>query len=309
MLIDLSAQAKFRVTGKDRLRFLNGQLTNDIAQLQPGNTLYACALTTKGKLCADLYVTSTSQAFYLDTGPALRHPLSERLERYIIADDVSLEDVTTDFGLFHILEQDLEQLAEKLQSGQTRPPEAGQTEAPFFWSASSRFDSQGVDIWFPPETRTRIREIWPEREADPDSVESLRIERGIAAWGKELSEKVIPNEAHLEGRAISYTKGCYVGQEVISRIRSVGHVNRCLRGLKALEDISLEGGDKLVADPQSGKEIGSITSSGRSRGAGHTVALGFVKRGFEQAGTILKVLRRGSLLGSVEVSTLPFDFS
>src|SRR5262252_154737 len=97
MLLDLTERAKFKVTGEDRVRFLNGQLTNDILGLEPGRARYACALTAKGKLCADLYVTSTAEVLYLDTALILQSSLLIRLERYIIADDVVVEDLTDEF--------------------------------------------------------------------------------------------------------------------------------------------------------------------------------------------------------------------
>src|SRR5215470_12448914 len=110
MLLDLSERAKFKVTGADRVRFLNGQLTNDMLGLKLGTTCYACALTAKGKLCADLYVTSAAEALYLDTALILQSSLLTRLERYIIADDVVIEDVTDEFGLLHFVNRNVEEL-------------------------------------------------------------------------------------------------------------------------------------------------------------------------------------------------------
>src|SRR6476660_7979321 len=104
MLLDLSDRAKFKVTGKDRVRFLNGQLTNDIDRLPFGSAIYACALTAKGKLCADLFVAAIEENHYLDAESVLKESLAARLERYIIADDVALEDVTEEFGLFHLID-------------------------------------------------------------------------------------------------------------------------------------------------------------------------------------------------------------
>ena len=102
MLLNLSDRAKFRVTGRDRVRFLNGQLTNDIRSLRPGSAICACALTAKGKLCAYLFVAATDAIHYLDADSALRESLAARLEKYIIADDVVLKYVTEEFGLFHL---------------------------------------------------------------------------------------------------------------------------------------------------------------------------------------------------------------
>ena len=305
MLLDLTERGKFKVTGEDRVRFLNGQLTNDILGLKPGNTRYACALTAKGKLCADLYVTSIAEALYLDTALILRSSLLIRLERYVIADDVVIEDLTDEFGLLHFLNQNAQ---EPVKDGLERVfASVSKGSTPVFASESNRFTSVGVDLWFPRSARSWILETLNEEPLASEAAENLRIERGIAAWGNELSENVIPNEADLQQRAISYTKGCYLGQEVISRIKSVGHVNRLLKGLVPIGDILLEQGDKLIADTQSMKEIGFITSVGKSGKSGRVIALGFVRRGFDKPGTALQLSRNDTLIGSVEVRTFPLD--
>jgi len=305
MLLDLTERGKFKVTGEDRVRFLNGQLTNDILGLKPGNTRYACALTAKGKLCADLYVTSIAEALYLDTALILRSSLLIRLERYVIADDVVIEDLTDEFGLLHFLNQNAQ---EPVKDGLERVfASVSKGSTPVFASESNRFTGVGVDLWFPRSARSWILETVNEEPLASEAAENLRIERGIAAWGNELSGNVIPNEAELQERAISYTKGCYLGQEVISRIKSVGHVHRLLRGLVPIGDILLEQGDKLIADTQSMKEIGFITSVGRSEKLGRVIALGFVRRGFDEPGTALQLSRSNTLIGSVEVRTFPLD--
>ena len=114
-----------------------------------------------------------------------------------------------------------------------------------FQIESARFGPSGVDLWFPASQMALMRERLKNELIDAEALENLRIELGIARWGSELSENVIPNEAMLDKRAISYTKGCYLGQEVISRIKSLGHVNRHLRGLLPAGDIVLKAGDKL----------------------------------------------------------------
>ena len=292
MLLDLSDRAKFRVTGQDRVRFLNGQLTNDILSLQPGSAICACALTAKGKLCADLFVAATEALHYLDADSALRESLAARLEKYIIADDVALEDATEEFGLFHLID-----------AGSPLPLEG----IDLFQSESTRFAMPGVDLWFPAQQSASIRERLNQVPIDAEALESLRIERGIPRWGNELSESVLPNEAGLETRAISYTKGCYLGQEVISRIKSLGHVNRRLRGLLPVGGVFLESGDKLVGTEEAGKEIGFITSVGRNRALDRAIALGYVRRGFDAPGSILQVRRNNTLIGSIEVCSLPFN--
>ena len=307
MLLDLTERGKFKVTGEDRVRFLNGQLTNDILGLKPGTTRYACALTAKGKLCADLYVTSIAEALYLDTALILRSSLLIRLERYVIADDVVIEDLTDEFGLLHFLNQNVQEPVKDRDGLERVFASVSKGSTPVFASESNRFTSVGVDLWFPRSARSWILETLNEEPLASEAAENLRIERGIAAWGNELSGNVIPNEAELQERAISYTKGCYLGQEVISRIKSVGHVNRLLRGLVPIGDILLEQGDKLIADTQSMKEIGFITSVGKSEKLGRVIALGFVRRGFDEPGTALKLSRSNTLIGSVEVRTFPLD--
>jgi folate-binding protein YgfZ len=289
MLLDLSDRAKFRVTGKDRTRFLNGQLTNDILGLHPGSAIYACALTAKGKLCADLFVAATDQNHYLDTEPVLRESLAARLEKYIIADDVTLEDVTDQFGLFHLIEPKAPGPSESLEV-----------------LLSTRFGQAGFDLWFPLGQAASVLERLNQHPLDAEALETLRIEQGVARWGTELSENVLPNEADLDKRAISYTKGCYLGQEVISRIKSLGHVNRHLRGLLPASDILVQVGDKLIDATETGKEVGFITSVGRSRSLGRQIALGYIRRGFDAPGSTLQVRRNSTLVGSLQVCSLPF---
>jgi folate-binding protein YgfZ len=300
MLIDLSDRAKYRVIGNDRSRFLNGQLTNDILNLQPGTAIYACALSAKGKLCADLYVAATKDYHYLDTDPLLRESLAARLEKYMIADDVALEEVTDTFGLFHL--PNLDSLG---AHSEFSLPALFSENAEGFVIACNRFGVPGIDLWFPAGEAASVRAQLKEMPVDSVTVENLRIEQGIARWGNELSENVIPNEAGLDKNAISYTKGCYLGQEVISRIKSIGHVNRLLRGLLPASDVAVEKGDKLFSSEQ--KEVGFVTSVARSRSSGRAIALGYVKRGFDAPGTTLQVRRNNILIGPIEVRSLPFN--
>lgn len=288
MLIDLSSRAKFRMVGEDRLRFLNGQLTNDLRQLRTGETIYACALTAKGKLSGDLYVSAAEGQFLLDWERGLREDLATRLERYIIADDVALEDITDQFGLLHLL-------------GQTVP---GEMPREISVARSDRFGELGYDLFFPIHLATNLQSRLGTEPLTPPQLEKFRIERGVPRWGAELSEEVIPVEAALDDRAISYTKGCYLGQEIISRIKSVGHVNRHLRGLRLLKgEQILKGAQMALSD---GHVVGKITSSCFSERIGIWIGLGFVRRGSDTPGTQLDLRHNSDLIGSVEVCSLPF---
>jgi tRNA-modifying protein YgfZ len=290
MLIDLSNRAKFRVTGGDRVRFLNGQLTNDLKDANPGQTVYACVLTVKGKLCGDLFVTPIEDAFLLDCHPDLRESLLARLEKYAIADDVEFSDQTDLFSLFHTLAPEL--------------PKAIFPEGTV--SHSNRFGVEGNDLLVPVALKNVVPQLLQEKVLETEQIEAFRIEQGIPEWSKELGEDVIPNEAGLDQRAISYTKGCYVGQEVISRLKSLGHVNRKLRGVQLVSGSTLTAGDKLVND--SGQLTGTVTSASKSERLAGWIGLAYLKRNFDQPGSRyhLQPPNNSDLIGTAEVRSLPF---
>jgi tRNA-modifying protein YgfZ len=296
IFIDLSKRAKFRITGADRLRFLNGQITNDLRKASETSAIEACILNAKGKTDAHIYVSASGDSFLVDAAADLRETLKVRLDRYVIADDVQIEDVTDQFSLFHALSQ--------------HPPtvENGRIVS------VRRFADLGWDIWGDAtQYRVSLEEL-SSRWAlcDSDAAEVMRIEQGIPSWGHELTNDIIPIEANLEQRAIDYQKGCYIGQEVISRIKMSGQTNKRLCGLISLDNLPLQPGMKLAASSAAGKEAGWITSATRSKRLGKEIALGYVKRGFNSAGTNLDVLAagdsasKGSQLIRVEVVLLPF---
>jgi tRNA-modifying protein YgfZ len=296
IFIDLSKRAKFRITGADRLRFLNGQITNDLRKASETSAIEACILNAKGKTDAHIYVSASGDSFLVDAAADLRETLKVRLDRYVIADDVQIEDVTDQFSLFHALSQ--------------HPPtvENGRIVS------VRRFADLGWDIrGDATQYRVSLEELSSQWAlCDSDAAEVMRIEQGIPSWGHELTNEIIPIEANLEQRAIDYQKGCYIGQEVISRIKMSGQTNKRLCGLISLDNLPLQPGMKLAASSAAGKEAGWITSATRSKRLGKEIALGYVKRGFNSAGANLDVLAaadsasKGSQLIRVEVVLLPF---
>jgi folate-binding protein YgfZ len=294
--LDLSGRAKFRITGTDRLRFVNGQITNDLRKASETSAIEACILNAKGKTDAHIYVSASGDSFLVDAAADLRETLKVRLDRYVIADDVEIEDVTDRFSLFHALSQ------------QRPNVEHGRIVS------VRRFAEPGWDTWGD-ATQYRVSlEDLSSRWAlcDSDAAEVMRIEQGIPSWGHELTNEIIPIEANLEQRAIDYQKGCYIGQEVISRIKMSGQTNKRLCGLISLDDLPPQPGMKLAAPSAPEKEAGWITSATRSKRLGKEIALGYVKRGFNSAGANLDVLAagdyasKGSQLIRVEVVLLPF---
>ena len=289
--LDLSAHAKLRVTGADRFRFINGQITNDLRKANETAAIEACVLNAKGKLNAQISIAALGEAFLIDAEPELRETLRARLERYVIADDVQIEDVTEEFSLFHIFTED----PPALESGRI--------------VSARRFATTGWDIWSDSARHDTVRHELASAYLCIDSAAAdvMRIEQGLPRWGRELTDEIIPIEANLEQRTIDYQKGCYIGQEVISRIKMSGQTNKRLCGLISLNNIALQSGMKLVAPSASGKEAGWITSATRSLRLGKEIALGYVKRGFNNPATNLEALsldQTGPI--PVEVVSLPF---
>jgi folate-binding protein YgfZ len=286
---DLSPRVKLRITGADALRFLNGQITNDLRKAIPDFAIQASVLSAKGKLNAFVFISTEADSFVLDADPEVREEFPARIERYIIADDVQIEDVTERFALFHVIGE--------------MPPD------PFRPSRvvrADRFGCSGWDIWL---ERAEIERVRQELSAtltfcDGECAEVFRIERGIPRWGRELTDQIIPTEANLEAISIDYSKGCYIGQEVISRIKMSGQNNKRLCGLVSLSGMPLRAGMRLAAGDDEAKEVGWITSATRSPRLGKEIALGYVKRGFNSAGSRLQAVAPEN---SGEDTTVPVE--
>ena len=283
-LFDLSARAKLRLTGGDRIRFLNGQVTNDIRKANANLSMPACVLNAKGKTDALVFVSAGPEELFIDAEAEQRETLVQRLDRYIIADDVTIEDVTEEFSLFHLT----------AESAPALPNDAN-------WRRAKRFGSVGWDLVVPAAEHDLVLQTLSANETllDEESAERLRIEQGIPRWGFELTDQIIPVEANLADDAIDYAKGCYIGQEVISRMKMSGQMSKRLCRLVSLDGSPLTPATRLLA-PEDAKDVGWITSATRSDRLGKEIALGYVKRGFNQAGTKLSAAEH-----PVEVVELP----
>lgn len=260
----LSPRALWRLTGPDAARYLNGQVTNDVANLADGKACYAAVCTAKGRMEGDVSIAIHAGEFYLDADPVLRETLGARLEKYLIADDAVFEDVSDLWSLSHVF-------------GTIPPPspEAG------FVIAYARFGVPGHDIW-----AANPSPVIVGATVEADVLETLRLEQGIPRWGAELTMATLPPEAgpHMLD-AISYTKGCYVGQETIARLKSVGHVNRTLVFLRSDSAAFPTPGAKLK---QGDHETGIVTSSGYSPHLEQGIALGYAQRQAAVEGVLLE---------------------
>jgi folate-binding protein YgfZ len=290
--LDISERAKFQITGTDRSRFLNGQITNDLRKASETVAVEACILNAKGKMNAHIFVSALGECFSVDAEPELRETLRIRLERYVIADDVQIEDVTDQFSLFHVL------------SEESPNPEHDRIVS------VRRFAERGWDIWSVAGHRDAVLEQLSSAFVflDSSASEVMRIEQGIPRWGRELTEEIIPIEANLEQRTVDYEKGCYIGQEVISRMKMSGQTNKRLCGLVSLDDVPFQLGMKLVSASAAGREVGWITSATRSERMGKEIALGYVKRGFNSASTKLDAFSAENSAKRIPVEVVPVPF-
>jgi tRNA-modifying protein YgfZ len=273
---DLSPRVKLSITGPDSLRFLNGQISNDLRKATASFAIQASVLSAKGKLNANVFVSVEGDSFMLDADPEVREELPARIERYIIADDVQIEDVTDSFAIFHV--------TGGIPASVFRPSRTVQAD---------RFGCTGWDVWFERTEMARARQDLSATLffGDEACAEVFRIERGIPRWGRELTDQIIPTEANLEATSIDYSKGCYIGQEVISRIKMSGQTNKRLCGLVSVAGTPLKPGMRLATPGEDeSKEAGWITSATRSPRLGKEIALGYVKRGFDAVGSRLRAL-------------------
>ena len=273
--VNLSDRARFRLTGADCIRYLNGQVTNDVRLANDRETIYACVTDLKGRIVADVFIHATAPgaALLLDAEPPLREVLGPRLEKYIIADDAELTDVTDEWQQWHVFGP----AAPSVQLG------AG------IVLKSNRLGMEGVDIWLPAEETPPFSSC-PRLSAE--NFETLRILRGIPRYPNELNGDTFPPEAGLDDRAMSYTKGCYIGQEVLSRIRTTGRMPRELvRWEASAAGGQIAAGDALLA-PQDGgepKAIGKVTSLAWHPMLERLVGLAYLKQGYRGADSELLV--------------------
>ena len=297
-LIDRSAQGKIVLTGADRAAFLHALLTNDISRLTPGSGVYAAYLTPQGRMISDLRIVETGPEMLLDVEPSVGDALSERLDQLVFSEDVQIRNATRELAEIGVhgplaakaLEQAVGVPAARLESlneyDNVRAPGSSTTIV-----RDSAFGMAGFDVYLPMSDRGPLVDALMKAGAvpmDADTVETLRIEAGRPKFAVDMDTDTIPLEAGIEDRAISMTKGCYVGQEVIVRVLHRGR-GRVARRLVWLE---LEGAEIPAAgDPilGAGAEVGRITSAAFSPRANAPLALGYVLRDFASAGTPVEV--------------------
>jgi len=277
---DRSPRGLLELRGADRHTFLQGMVSNDVLALAPGDVRHAALLDSTGHILADLHVHAFPDALVVETDPVCLPALHGTLEKFLIMEDVTLTDVSDQWAIFSVLGEGAAQWSDL--PGEKRP-----LAVPL---------ASGFDLWLP---AAESAAAWKALTAagvtplDEGSAEALRVEAGIPAWGQELSPSILLPEAGMDD-AVSYTKGCYVGQEIVARLHARGHTNRALRQILLTEDAPVPptGATVHVPEdgPEPGREIGRITSAVASpRHGGQSLALAYVRKEYFAGGTPVSV--------------------
>jgi folate-binding protein YgfZ len=274
-LLDRSERGKLALSGGDAKAFLHGQVTQDVTGLSAGHGRYAAFLTPKGKMLGDLRILDGGDELLLDTERVALQPLFNMIRRYSLGYDVQLHKRTLECGLLSLIGPLADALAARI--GVTPGPEEHDHVAHELAGTMVRAirTDVGLDLLFAAEASDAVRAAALEAgaaEIGEQAAEAVRIERGRPRYGVDLDTSVIPQEAGLNARAVSFTKGCYVGQETVARLFYRGKPNRELRGLSAADP--LHPGTELTLED---RVVGTITSAVDSPRLG-PIALALVRR-------------------------------
>ncbi len=309
-LFTLDSRAVLEVTGGDRVRWLEGQVSNAVGALDPGGPRAGCLallLTPQARIVSDLYVLVRPECFWLDCDRAAAPRVLERLAKMVIADDVRLEDRSAAVARLGL---EGPRAPEILAAVLTGPPELppdgaapariGDVElhvAAFGWSGEPAFQ-----LFVPRAACERVEDALREQgaghglvQAQEAALEILRVEAGTPRFGHELDEDALPAETGLLERAVSFTKGCYTGQEIVARMHARAQVKHRLVGLRLEGEETPEAGAVVEVD---GRRVGEVTSVARSPRVG-AIALAFVARPHDAPGTVVSLGDLRARVGSL----------
>jgi aminomethyltransferase len=272
--LDLSDRGKIRVTGRDRVRYLHNMLSNDVKSLAPGQSNYHFLLNAQGRIQADANLFVFPEWMLIDCEPELTERILQHLKRYIIADQVQLEDVTASLATIAI-------------EGAQVPAEVGLKARDLLAAPCSATGQPG--LWMFVE-QDRLASVDWGLAATPAEARIVRVENGIPRYGEDFGETTLPQETQ-QTRALCFTKGCYLGQEIVERIRARGQVNKLLVQVGVDGEPPPSPGATILAG---GQEVGRLTSPVYSPRLGQSVGLAILRREFAAPGTELTVEGRAS---------------
>ena len=293
--LDVSARGRIYASGDDRARLLHAMTTNHVQQLTPGTGCYAFFLNAQGHIQADVNLLCLEDRFLLDTEAETRERVFRHLDKYIIADDVALEDVTATLACVAV---EGPHAAAVLAAIGAPTPDA--EYAHVLWNGAivertSETGEPGFRIFMPNETKAD----WIARlesagavSATPDEARTVRLEHGKPRYGEDIFDTTLPQETR-QMHAVHFSKGCYIGQEIVERIRSRGRVNRLLVTLEVEGESPLAGGTKVVAGAA---EAGEIASSAFSPALGRVIALAYLRAQYAADAAVLQAGGRTALV-------------
>jgi len=288
--MDLSSSGKIRVLGEDRARLLHAMTTQDVQSLTPGHGVYAFFLNAQGRILGDANIFCREDCFLLDTEPETRQKLFDHIDRYIIADDVTLEDATGEMATIAIEGPQAAAILERL--GAPVPESDYETRA---WSGMTVacVSSSGTGGFFvflnPAKKGDLIAAIEAKgiAEATPDDARTVRIEHGRPRYGEEITERYLVQET-AQLQAVHFSKGCYLGQEIVERVRSRAQIHRVLRRIEVDSPDMPAAGSKLKS-PDAQADAGEIASAAFSPALGKVAAIAYVRTQFAEPGTDLRL--------------------
>lgn len=291
-VVDVSDRGKIATTGEDRARLLHAMTTNHVQALTPGQGLYAFFLNAQGRIQSDVLLYCRPDELILDVEPESRAKVFQHLDHYIIADDVTVDDRSEQWFALDVSGPRSSEILTQLGAPQ---PEADYENAA--WDnrlviRTTATGAPGYRLLGPIEEKQPLLEALTSAGAmlsDAATAEVIRLEHHRPRYGVDITDANIPQETSLM-QAIHFSKGCYLGQEIVERVRSRGHVNRSLMTFSITGESAPPPLTKLLAD---GKEAGTITSAAYSPHLGYVVALGFIRAEHQKPGTLLTLSTGG----------------
>ena len=295
-MIDFSSRGRLLVSGSEAVTFLNGLITNDMKTLSVNSWMPAAFPNVQGRLLAAIRIIHHDDGFLIDTEDATHDKVLKLLERYTLAGDFRVKDLTNETALLSIQGKQAEEIVRPVlgeraakverQKGVTAELENGNNVTII---RATHTAEDGFDLFIDASDAEQLQRLLMNGGAQPvspDVLETLRIEAGIPRYGVDMDESSVVTETNLDD-AVSFTKGCYIGQEIIVRIRHRGHVAKKLTGLLFDGDVECENGARILSTDR--KEIGRVTSFTFSPQLKRPIALGYVKYDYLVPGTGVKM--------------------
>jgi len=303
-LVDASDRTKIELRGDDRAGFLNNFCTNDIKRLQPGQGCEAFICNVKGHVIGHVAVFCDESSLWLDTAPGQAQKLLSHLDRYLIREKVELIDRTSDYQELILSGEKVSGLFEGVSIDRMTPGEHVKMPSP----SGAMVGIYRVDLTahhcclltFPANDAIAMRRLLQLKnvvECSHEALDIVRIENGFPLYGVDITDDNLPQEVARDAKAISFTKGCYLGQETVARIDALGHVNKALCGVAFLEGTVPAAGAELSSGD---KIVGHVTSACWSPKLGKPLGLAYLRRGHNAVGTTLQ-----SQTGKASIVALP----